>query len=140
MIRLAITSTPNSTESLYSRYSQRYSHFIGKNVPSSSIFMLSYQLDTARVLPIFWEICMGEVQLHKSEKPRLSQGKARSLSFFSPGFTGGSYLFSGGNLSDTWKIWIDQELRNSDSRTIRGNINSKAIAQIFSDNSFLFRL
>ncbi len=37
--------TANSTESLYSRYSQRYSHFQGKNVPSRvlSIFIEIYQ-------------------------------------------------------------------------------------------------
>ncbi|MFM6436085.1 MAG: hypothetical protein ACKPGW_13390, partial [Microcystis panniformis] len=29
--------TANSTESLYSRYSQRYSHFQAKNVPSGGL-------------------------------------------------------------------------------------------------------
>ncbi|TRU28477.1 MAG: hypothetical protein EWV92_21685 [Microcystis aeruginosa Ma_MB_S_20031200_S102] len=45
--------TANSTESLYSRYSQRYSHFQGKNVPSSvfSIFSEKPHAVRARVSP-----------------------------------------------------------------------------------------
>ncbi|REJ55338.1 MAG: hypothetical protein DWQ51_05005 [Microcystis wesenbergii TW10] len=45
--------TANSTESLYSRYSQRYSHFQGKNVPSSLFSIFSEKLQAVRVLLIF---------------------------------------------------------------------------------------
>ena len=45
--------TANSTESLYSRYSQRYSHFQRENVPSSVFSIFSEKLQAVRVLLIF---------------------------------------------------------------------------------------
>ncbi|OPF14993.1 hypothetical protein B1L04_20700 [Microcystis aeruginosa KW] len=45
--------TANSTESLYSRYSQRYSHFQAKNVPSSGLSIFSEKRPAVRVLLIF---------------------------------------------------------------------------------------
>ncbi|WP_287739331.1 hypothetical protein, partial [Microcystis sp. M179S2] len=45
--------TANSTESLYSRYSQRYSHFQGENVPSGCLSIFSEKPHAVRVLLIF---------------------------------------------------------------------------------------
>ncbi|REJ46126.1 MAG: hypothetical protein DWQ53_11995 [Microcystis flos-aquae DF17] len=45
--------TANSTESLYSRYSQRYSHFQGENVPSGRLSTFSEKPHAVRVLLIF---------------------------------------------------------------------------------------
>ncbi|OPF15795.1 hypothetical protein B1L04_25610 [Microcystis aeruginosa KW] len=41
--------TANSTESLYSRYSQRYSHFQGENVLSNGLSIFSEKLHAVRV-------------------------------------------------------------------------------------------
>jgi hypothetical protein len=45
--------TANSTESLYSRYSQRYSHFQRENVPVGGLSIFSEKLQAVRVLLIF---------------------------------------------------------------------------------------
>jgi hypothetical protein len=45
--------TANSTESLYSRYSQRYSHFQWENVPSGGLSTFSEKPQAVRVLLIF---------------------------------------------------------------------------------------
>ncbi|TRT96117.1 MAG: hypothetical protein EWV62_13070 [Microcystis aeruginosa Ma_OC_LR_19540900_S633] len=45
--------TANSTESLYSRYSQRYSHFQGENVHSSVLSIFSEKPHAVRVSLIF---------------------------------------------------------------------------------------
>ncbi|TRT75655.1 MAG: hypothetical protein EWV84_01045 [Microcystis sp. M_QC_C_20170808_M3Col] len=45
--------TANSRSSLHSRYSQRYSHFQVKNVPSSLFSIFSEKRPAVRVLLIF---------------------------------------------------------------------------------------